>query len=137
MPTVLVHDTAVDQETVELRRELDDLKGAIASLSETPAHTHPAPQLPPDQLAPHPAPPPPPRGPRGGRPPPPPRPARRAPRRAGRARAPPHRARARARPPAARLAHPREAALRHHLRGILAPRRHDPARRARRAAAVA
>jgi chromosome segregation ATPase len=53
MPTVLVHDAAVDQETVELRRELDDLKGAIASLSETLAHTDRARELAEDELARH------------------------------------------------------------------------------------
>lgn len=53
MPTVLVHDQAVDQEAVELRRELDDLKGAIASMSETLAQTDRARELAESELAQH------------------------------------------------------------------------------------
>ena len=53
MPTVLVHDQAVDDEAVELRRELDDLKGAIASMSETLAHTDRARDLAQSELANH------------------------------------------------------------------------------------
>ena len=39
MPTVLDRQTAVDREAAELRAELADLQGAIASLSETLART--------------------------------------------------------------------------------------------------
>lgn len=39
MPTVLDRQPAVDREVDELRRELTDLQGAIASLSETLART--------------------------------------------------------------------------------------------------
>jgi chromosome segregation ATPase len=42
MPTVLVHDQAVDREASELYKELGDLQGAIASLTETLAHTNQA-----------------------------------------------------------------------------------------------
>src|SRR4051794_25632468 len=39
MPTVLDRQHAVDREAAELRQELADLQGAIASLSETLART--------------------------------------------------------------------------------------------------
>src|SRR3954452_16236802 len=39
MPTVLDRRTAVDREAAELRKELADLQGAIASLSDTLART--------------------------------------------------------------------------------------------------
>jgi septal ring factor EnvC (AmiA/AmiB activator) len=39
MPTVLDRQAAVDREAAELRTELADLQGAIASLSETLART--------------------------------------------------------------------------------------------------
>jgi septal ring factor EnvC (AmiA/AmiB activator) len=39
MPTVLDRQTTVDREAAELRKELTDLQGAIASLSETLART--------------------------------------------------------------------------------------------------
>jgi chromosome segregation ATPase len=39
MPTVLAHEHAVGREADELRRELGELQGAIASLSETLTQT--------------------------------------------------------------------------------------------------
>jgi chromosome segregation ATPase len=39
MPTVLVHEHAVGREADELRKELGELQGAIASLSETLTQT--------------------------------------------------------------------------------------------------
>jgi chromosome segregation ATPase len=53
MPTVLDRQHAVDQEAGELRKELADLQGAIASLSDTLARTDRARALAEDELARH------------------------------------------------------------------------------------